>query len=47
LKPNIFSDLILQILADKQKLALMSQAALEFARPKATHDIAQQLIQIV
>ena len=47
LKPNVFSDLILQIVSDKKKKEKMSQAALEFAKPKAAHDIAQHLLQIV
>ena len=47
LKPNIFSDLIIQIVSDKKKKEKMSQAALEFAKPKAAHDIAQHLLQIV
>ena len=45
LKPNIFSDLILQTLNDPKKLALMSQAALSFAKPKAAEQIAQYLLQ--
>jgi len=47
LKPNVFSDLILEIISDKKKKEKMSQAALEFAKPKAAHDIAQHLLQIV
>jgi len=47
LKPNVFSDLIIQIVFDKKKKEKMSQAALEFAKPKAAHDIAQYLLQIV
>ena len=47
LKPNVFSDLIIQIVSDKKKKEKMSQAALEFAKPKAAHDIAQHLLQIV
>jgi len=47
LKPNVFSDLIIQIISDKKKKEKMSQAALEFAKPKAAHDIAQHLLQIV
>ena len=45
LKPNIFSDLILQTLNDPKKLVLMSQAALSFAKPKAAEQIAQYLLQ--
>ena len=44
LKPNIFSDLILQILGDKQKMENMSQAASIFAKPKAAEQIAQYLL---
>ena len=47
LKPNVFSDLIIQIISDKKKKEKMSQAALEFAKPKAAYDIAQHLLQIV
>jgi len=45
LKPNIFSDLILQTLGDKQKMEAMSQAAQSFAKPKAAEQIAQYLLQ--
>jgi len=45
LKPNIFSDLILQILGDKHKLESMSQAALSFAKLKAAEEIAYYLLQ--
>ncbi len=47
LKPNVFSDLILQIISDKKKKETMSQAAFEFAKPQAAHDIAQHLLQNV
>ena len=47
LKPNVFSGLILQIISDKKKEEKMSQAALEFAKPQAAHDIAQHLLQNV
>ncbi|HZI95862.1 MAG TPA: glycosyltransferase, partial [Candidatus Paceibacterota bacterium] len=47
LKPNVFSDLIIQIVSDKKKKEKMSQAALEFSKPKAAYDIAQHLLQIV
>jgi UDP-N-acetylglucosamine--N-acetylmuramyl-(pentapeptide) pyrophosphoryl-undecaprenol N-acetylglucosamine transferase len=44
LKPNVFSDLILQIVSDKKKIEKMSNAAAEFAKLKAAHDIAKYLI---
>jgi len=47
LKPNIFSDLILQTLNDPKKLEFMSQAALSFAKPKAAEEIAQYLLEQV
>ena len=47
LKPNVFSDLILQIVSDKKKIEEMSNAALEFAKPEAAHDIAKYLIDEV
>lgn len=47
LKPNVFSNLILQIIFDKKRKEKMSQAALGFAKPQAAHDIAQHLLQIV
>lgn len=47
LKPNVFSDLILQIISDEKKKEEISQAALEFAKPNAAHDIAQHLLQNV
>ncbi len=47
LKPNVFSDLILQIVSGQKKKEDMSQAALEFSKPKAADDIAQHLLQIV
>jgi len=45
LQPNIFSDLVLQIISDEKKKEKMSQSALEFARPKAAQDIAEYLIK--
>ncbi|MCK4805847.1 MAG: UDP-N-acetylglucosamine--N-acetylmuramyl-(pentapeptide) pyrophosphoryl-undecaprenol N-acetylglucosamine transferase [Candidatus Pacebacteria bacterium] len=45
LKPNVFSDLILQIVSDKKRNEKMSQAALQFTKPQAAHDIAQHLLQ--
>ncbi|NMB92099.1 MAG: UDP-N-acetylglucosamine--N-acetylmuramyl-(pentapeptide) pyrophosphoryl-undecaprenol N-acetylglucosamine transferase [Parcubacteria group bacterium] len=45
LKPNIFADLILQILSNEQKIKEMQKAALAFAKPKAAEQIAQYLIQ--
>lgn len=47
LKPNVFSDLILQIISDEKKKEEISKAALEFAKPQAAHDIAQHLLQNV
>jgi len=47
LKPNVFSDLILQIVSGQKKKGDMSKAALEFSKPKAADDIAQHLLQIV
>jgi len=45
LKPNIFSDLILDTLTNQEKLISMSQAALAFAKPKAAEEIAKYLLQ--
>jgi len=45
LKPNVFSELILQVISDKKKKEKMSQAALEFAKPQAARDIAKYLIE--
>ncbi len=45
LKPNVFSGLILQIISDKKKNEKMSEAALEFSKPKAAYNIAQHLLQ--
>jgi len=47
LKPNVFSDLILQIVFNKKKKEKMNQAALEFAKPQAAQEIAKYLLQIV
>jgi len=44
LKPNVFSDLILQIVFDQKKKEKMSEAALKFAKPKAAFNIAQHLL---
>ena len=44
LKPNIFSELILQLLDDEQKLAKMSKAAQAFAKPKAAYNIAEYIL---
>lgn len=47
LQPNIFSDLVLQIISDEKKKEKMSNKATEFAKPQAAEEIAQYLLQIV
>lgn len=47
LKPDIFSDLILRLINNEKKLKSMSEAAQEFAKPKAASEIAQYLLQSV
>ncbi|MGC8651021.1 MAG: UDP-N-acetylglucosamine--N-acetylmuramyl-(pentapeptide) pyrophosphoryl-undecaprenol N-acetylglucosamine transferase [Minisyncoccia bacterium] len=45
LKPNILTNLILEILDDPEKLSSMQKAALSFAKPNAAEEIAQYLLQ--
>lgn len=44
LQPNIFAELIFQIIKDEKKKKEMSQKALEFSKPMAAKEIAQELI---
>ncbi|MFA5042234.1 MAG: UDP-N-acetylglucosamine--N-acetylmuramyl-(pentapeptide) pyrophosphoryl-undecaprenol N-acetylglucosamine transferase [Candidatus Paceibacterota bacterium] len=45
LSPNIFNDLLNRVINDKEKLDSMSKAALNFALPNATKEIADNLMQ--
>lgn len=47
LKPNIFSQLILQIVFDENKKKKMSEAAFQFAKPQAAQNIAKYLLELV
>jgi UDP-N-acetylglucosamine--N-acetylmuramyl-(pentapeptide) pyrophosphoryl-undecaprenol N-acetylglucosamine transferase len=47
LKPNIFADLVLQLLHDNKKMEMMKQAAASFAKPKAAEQIAKYLLEQV
>ena len=44
LQPNIFVDLVFQIIKDEKRKKEMSEAALKFAKPNASSEIAEELI---
>ena len=46
LKPNIFSELILQIISNKERQKKMSEAAFAFAKPESAKQIANYLINM-
>jgi len=47
LTPNVFSDLIIRLAMNKDKLNEMSQKALAFSKPQAALHIAQQVLEII